>query len=258
MKTVILCGGKGLRLLGQTEFIPKPLAEIGGMPILWHIMKIYSHFGHMDFILCLGYKGKMIKEYFLNFEYLCNNFTMNLENGKRRIEHLCKEKLENWNITFIDTGLDTNTGGRLKRIEKYIEGDNFFVTYGDGVASIDINKLLDFHTKKGRIATLTGIHPMSQFGVLEAENGMVKTFKEKPRLDGTINGGFFVFKREIFDYLSGDSAILEEEPLRQLTKKGQLAVYEHTDFWKSMETFKDVEFLNKIWNSGRVPWRLWK
>lgn len=258
MKTVILCGGRGLRLIGRTDFIPKPLAEVGNMPILWHIMKIYFHFGYNDFILCLGYNGKMIKEYFLNFEYLCNDLKLELRDGRRGVKYLHEKELDNWNITFVDTGLETNTGGRIKRIEKLIEDDNFFVTYGDGVANIDLDRLLKFHLEKGSIATLTGIHPMSQFGIIETRDGMVRTFKEKPRLEGMINGGFFVFRRDIFKYLEGDSSVLEEEPLRRLTREGQLSVYEHNDFWKCMDTFKDVEFLNKIWESGKVPWRVWR
>lgn len=258
MKTVILCGGRGLRLLGKAEFIPKPLAEIGGMPILWHIMKIYSHFGYNDFIFCLGYNGKMIKEYFLNFEYLCNDLTLELKDGRKVVKYLYGKGLDNLNITFMDTGPETNTGGRIKRIEKLIKDDNFFVTYGDGVANIDLNKLLRFHMEKGRIATLTGIHPMSQFGIIEMKDGLVKTFKEKPRLEGIINGGFFVFKREIFKYLEGDSTVLEDEPLMRLIREGQLSVYEHNDFWRCMDTFKDVEFLNKMWESGNVPWKVWR
>lgn len=230
MKVVLLCGGMGTRLREQTEFMPKPLVEIGGMPILQHIMKIYSHYGHNEFVLCLGYKGDMIKEYFKNSD---------------------------WNITFADTGLETNTGGRIKKIEKYVDGDTFMCTYGDGVSNIDLNKLLEQHEKMAKIATLTAIHPMSRFGIIETEDGLVKSFKEKPRLDGIINGGFFVFNKDVFDYLD-DNSVLEQEPLKNLSKDNQLAVYEHQDFWECMDTFKDAKELNQMWDSGNVPWRIWE
>ncbi len=257
MKVVILCGGKGTRMRDMTEFIPKPLVPIGGKPVIWHIMKIYSAFGFKEFILCLGYKGSMIKEYFRHSIWMNNDFTIDLASP----EHVLTTHgtdFDDWKITFVDTGLDTMTGGRIRRIEPFIDGDEFMVTYGDGLADVNISRLLEVHRRMGRTATLTAVHPMSQFGVIEHSDGLVKTFKEKPRLDGIINGGFFVFSRKIFSYLEGDSTILEEEPLKQLTREGQLAMYEHPDFWKCMDTPKDAEELNKLWDSGSASWKVWK
>src|SRR5208337_1556968 len=199
MKTVILCGGKGTRMREETEFKPKPLVEIGGMPILWHIMKIYSYYGFNDFVLCLGYKGNMIKDYFLNFEWLSHDFTLSLGDGARKTL-IHTNSLENWNITFANTGEETDTGGRVKRIEKYIDGDTFFLTYGDAVANVDIRKLHEYHQAKGKMATVTAAHPSSRFGVLEVDgSGIARTFHEKPAVNGVINGGYFVLERGIFD-----------------------------------------------------------
>jgi len=254
MKVVILCGGRGTRLLEETEFKPKPLVKIGNMPILWHIMKGYSHFGFYDFILCLGYKGEMIKEFFVNFSWMTNDFTLELIKGEK-IFH-SSSPIENWKITFVDTGLETPTGGRIKAIEGYIDDETFMATYGDGVSNVDIKMLLEFHKEKGKIATLTAVHPPSQFGVIEEKNGIASSFKEKPILEGLINGGFFVFNRKIFDYLSFDS-VLEEEPLRQLTRDGQLSVYLHSGFWMCMDTFKQAQILNNMWNKGERLWKVW-
>lgn len=260
MKVVILCGGKGTRLHEETEFKPKPLVRIGGMPILWHIMKMYSAFGHKDFILCLGYKGEMIKDYFLSFEEMANDFTLNLRSKESRIAYHENENLDDWKISFIDTGLETQTGGRIKRIEKFIDdGEDFFLTYGDGVSNVDINQLYQFHQSKNRILTLTGVHPMSPFGVIEFKDGVALSFKEKPKLEGVISGGFFVCNKKIFNYLtSEESCIFEEQPMRSLADNGQLAVYEHNDFWYSMDTQKHVNELNKMWESGDSPWKVWK
>jgi glucose-1-phosphate cytidylyltransferase len=257
MPVVILCGGMGTRMKEETEFRPKPLVEIGGMPIIWHIMKIYSHYGFNDFILPLGYKGNMIKEYFVNYEWMSNNFTLNLLSRDRNFHY--KRKLEDWHITFVDTGLETNTGGRVKRIEHFIRGDEFMLTYGDGVADINIEQLLKFHRTKNVFATLTGVHPMSSYGVLDVEkNGLIKGFKEKPRLDGIINAGFFVFNRKVFEYLDKD-CILETEPMERLASDRQLAVYHHNGFWKSMDTHKDQQLLNKLWNEKNSPqWKIWE
>jgi glucose-1-phosphate cytidylyltransferase len=256
MQVVILCGGRGTRMREETEVRPKPLVTVGGMPVLWHIMKIYSHYGYKDFVLCLGYKGEMIKEFFLNFEELAHNFTLNLRSQDRRVAHHdCV--LEDWNITFADTGLDTHTGGRVKLVERFIEGDTFFLTYGDGLSNVDINALLEYHRRMGKIGTLTAIHPTSPFGVIETQMGLARSFKEKPRLEGLVNGGFFVFHRRFLSYLRDDS-ILEEEPLKRLTAEHELAVYEHSDFWQCVDTFKDVERLNKMWDDGQRPWVLWK
>jgi len=257
MKVVILCGGMGTRMREETEFKPKPLVPIGKMPVLWHIMKIYSHYGFKDFVLCLGYKGEMIREYFLNFEEMTNDFTLNLRSKKEKVTHHHKAHLEDWNLTFVDTGPETNTGGRVKRIEHLIEGEEFFLTYGDGLSNVNIKKLLDYHYSKKKIGTLTAIHPASPFGIIEVSNGIAKSFKEKPRLEGLINGGFFVFNKRIFDYLE-ENSVLEEEPLRKLTDEKKLAVYEHNDFWQCMDTFKDVERLNKMWRDGDTPWKAWE
>jgi glucose-1-phosphate cytidylyltransferase len=257
MRVVILCGGMGTRMKGETEFRPKPLVEIGGRPILWHIMKIYSHFGFNDFVLALGYKGNMIKDYFVNYEWMCNNFTLNLRSRDRNFHYECKP--EDWNITFVDTGLETNTGGRIKKLEKYIQEEEFMLTYGDGVADINIKELLSFHKSRNLIATLTGVHPLSSYGVLEVEDGAtVRGFREKPRLDGWINAGFFVFKKRILDYLD-DNVILEKEPMERLAADRQLAIFFHHGFWKSMDTHKDQKLLNKMWDENNSPpWKIWK
>ena len=255
-KVVILCGGKGTRLREHTEFIPKALVKVGDMPVIWHVMKTYSHYGYKDFVLCLGYKGDMIKEYFLNLEFMENDFTLSLKSkAEKIIAH--EPKLEEWNITFADTGLETPTGGRAKKIEKYIKDETFFLTYCDGLSNVDINKLYKFHKQKGKIATLTAVHPTSRFGIIGINNGIAISFKEKPYMEGVINGGFFVFNRKVFDYLDNNS-VLEEEPLRKLTKEGQLAVYEHKNFWGCMDTFKDVEMFNSMWDKNNRPWVIWK
>lgn len=252
---VLLCGGSGTRLREETEFKPKPLVTIGDMPILWHIMKIYGHYAYRDFVLCLGYKGHLIKEYFLNFPWMANDFTLNLKDHRQHTHET--HPPEDWQITFASTGLATPTGGRLAKIRKYIKSDEFCVTYGDGLANVDLERLVAFHRERKKIATLTAVHPASPFGIIESRNGTARSFKEKPRLEGLINGGFFVFNRKIFDYLSEDS-VLEEEPLRKLAADGELSVYEHQDFWMCMDTFKDVERLNQMWANGNRPWVVWK
>ncbi|MFH1786620.1 MAG: glucose-1-phosphate cytidylyltransferase [archaeon] len=254
LQAVILCGGKGTRLREETEYKPKPMVPIGGMPILWHIMKTYSNYGVRRFVLCLGYKGEMIKEYFMNFGWMSNDFSLKTQS---KMEYVTHKDLEDWEIVFADTGIETPTGGRIKKIEKHIDGDNFFATYGDGVSNINITTLRDHHVKMGKIGTLTAVHPTSQFGVVELENGLVKSFKQKPRLEGIINGGFFAFKTDFFDYVKEES-VLEEDPLLSLVKKRQLAAYHHTDFWHCMDTFKDVTALNQMWDSGNRPWVVWK
>ncbi|HEU0050815.1 MAG TPA: glucose-1-phosphate cytidylyltransferase [Patescibacteria group bacterium] len=258
MKAVILCGGKGTRLREETEYRPKPLVTIGGMPILWHIMKIYSHFGVKDFVLCLGYKGNMIKEFFLNFEHLTRNFTLDLRSKEARIVQHDENGLEDWRITFVDTGEESNTGSRVSRIEPFVRGETFFLTYGDGLADIDLDALLAFHRIKGKTVTLTGVHPESAYGILEHGEGLVKTFREKPRMDTTINGGFLVCEPAFFSYLSTDPAcVLEQEPLMRLSKEGNLAVYEHPGFWYCMDTYKHYEDLNRRWQTGQTPWKVW-
>jgi len=253
LKVVILAGGKGTRLREETAFMPKPLIEIGGKPILWHIMKIYSHFGYNDFIICLGYKGNKIKEYFLNYSKFISDFTLNLKSGNIKFHN---KDIEDWNITFVNTGDETNTGGRIKLIEPYISENTFMATYGDGVANINITKLIDCHLKSNKIATLTGLHPLSKYGLLEIdEQGTVTYFKEKPPLKEWVSGGFFVFNKKIFDYLDYNS-VLEKEPFEKLVKDKELNVYRHDGFWGSMDTYKDVEYLNYLWEKEK-KWKVW-
>lgn len=236
MKVVILCGGKGARLREQTESIPKPLIEIGDRPILWHIMKIYAVCGFNDFILCLGYKAQAIREYFK--EYL---------NHDR----------ESWKITFVDTGEETNTGGRIKRIEPYIKEDSFMVTYGDGLIDLDIRRLAEFHRSHGKIGTITAANPPLPFGLLDVDaDDRVSRFMEKPFLDRWINGGFFVFRREFFGYMDEDNA-LEHAPLERLAGEGELMAFRHKGYWKCMDTYKDTVSLNELWASGKAPWKIW-
>jgi glucose-1-phosphate cytidylyltransferase len=257
MKVVILCGGKGTRLKEQTESIPKPLIEIGGRPILWHIMKIYSVHGFNDFILCLGYRGQAIKEYFMDYlSWRHHDFSLDMSGGEPAV-HLLNHDRERWRIAFADTGEETSTGGRIKRIAPLISDDSFMATYGDGVADLDIGKLAEFHRAHGRIGTLTVVKPQLQFGVLEVGGeGRVTSFREKPQLDHWINGGFFVFRREFFDYL-GEDDVLERAPLERLTKDGQLMAYRHETYWECMDTYKDTILLNELWASGNAPWKAW-
>lgn len=255
MKVVILCGGMGTRLKEETEFKPKPLVEIGGKPILWHIMKIYSYYGFNDFILCLGYKGHMIKEYFLNYECMNNNFTINLKSKRQMIHH--DTHSDDWNITLVNTGNDTNTGGRIKAIEKFIKEDAFMITYGDGVANINIKDLIEFHKNHGKMATLTGLHPISKYGVFQRNGHLVSKFKEKPKMDDLVSGGFFVFNKEFFNYIEPDS-VLEKEPMEALTQQGELAVFVHDGFWQCMDTHKDALSLNQMWAEKNAPWKIWR
>jgi len=260
MKTVILCGGKGRRLDQETEYKPKPLVEVGGRPILWHIMKIYSHQGFRDFILCLGYKGNMIKEYFLNLEEMSNDFLLDLRNKDKLTlsDNSDNTRLEA-RIYFIDTGLESMTGARVARIKKYIgEDEDFFLTYGDGLADIDLKKLYQYHKEMGKMATITSVNPVYWFGLVELENGIVTRFDEKPDMKDLVNGGFMVFNKKFFDYLSEEQGcVLEQEPLRRLAQEGQLAAYQHKSFWKSMDTQKDVDELKRIYEQG-APWEIWK
>lgn len=259
MKVVILCGGQGTRLREETEYRPKPLVMVGDRPMLWHIMKLYSHFGYNDFVLCLGYKGEMIKQYFLNVDELTHDFTLSLGNGKKEIHHH-HNKTPNWTITFADTGLLCETGSRIKRIQPYIGSDEeFFLTYGDAVADIDIGALYRYHREKGKTVTVTGVQPPSPFGVMATTDGMVKAFTEKPQSEDWTNGGFFVCGKNIFQYLSPDgNTIFEQEPLKQLANIGELAVYHHTKFWHCVDTFKHLEGLNAYYNKGNRPWMLWE
>lgn len=259
MKTVILCGGRGTRLGEHGASIPKALIEIGGRPVLWHLLKIYSHHGLKDFIFCLGYLGDSIKRYFLEHHWLYSDFT--LEMGRTGEYRLDKHDVrgEEWSITFAETGLDTNTGGRVKRIEKYLGDDeSFCVTYGDGLADVDLTALLEFHRRHGRMATLTAVHPRSNFGLLKMDaDGAVTDFEEKPVMHELINGGFFVFNRRIFNYLD-DNCVLEREPLQRLAAERQLIAYPHSGFWKCMDTYKDNMEFNQLWESGRADWMVWE
>jgi glucose-1-phosphate cytidylyltransferase len=259
MKIVILCGGLGTRLREETEFRPKPMIEIGGKPILWHIMKIYAHHGFKDFVLCLGYKREMIKGYFYNYEILNNDFTVELGNH-RSIEIHSDHGEKGWRITLADTGDKALKGARLKRIEKYIDDDQFMVTYGDGVADIDIKDLLKFHQSHGKLATLTGVRSLSRFGELAVKGKQVIQFTEKPQsAGGLINGGFFVFNRKIFDYLEDkDDCDLEYGALEEIALKGQLMVYKHDKFWYCMDTIRDMDYLNKLCMQGKAPWKVWE
>jgi glucose-1-phosphate cytidylyltransferase len=268
---VILCGGMGTRLAEETETKPKPLVEIGGRPILWHLMKHYSHHGFNDFILCLGYKGHLIRDYFLNYDYNARDIRVKLGNGGREVETLGRRGgTESWNVTLADTGNAALTGARVKRIEKYIEGKRFMLTYGDGLSTVDIRRLSEFHDSHGRIGTVTGVRPPSRFGELivgtGADRDRVLEFAEKPAtgrhkgsVSGYINGGFFVFGREFFRYLdAADECVLEREPLERLSADGELMVHAHSGFWQCMDTMRDVLLLRQLWDSGKPPWKGWK
>ena len=253
VKVVILCGGKGTRLREETIFKPKSLVEIGGKPILWHIMKIYSHYGFNNFVICLGYKGDMIREYFQNYSLYNNDTTIKIKKREIKFENNISE---DWSVTLAETGEETNTGGRIKRIERFIDTDFFLATYGDGVADISIPNLIKFHLKNKKIATLTGLHPTSKYGILKIDSqGIVTYFKEKPILKEWVSGGFFVFNKKIFNYLD-ENCILEREPFEKLVKDKELHVYKHEGFWGSMDTYKDVEYLNEIWAKEK-KWKLW-
>ncbi len=262
MKTVILCGGRGTRLGEHGAQVPKALIEIGGRPLLWHLLKLYAAHGLNDFVLCLGYLGDSIKRYFVERHWLDHDFTLELgATGEAQLvknERGHERSQDDWRIAFVDTGQDTNTGGRIKRIQNYIGDDETFcVTYGDGLASVDLPALLAFHRAHGKLATLTAVHPRSSFGILKlGEQNAVTEFEEKPVLREWINGGFFVFKRGIFDYLDDDS-VLEREPLERLARAGELIAYPHTGFWKCLDTYKDNVEFNQLWDEGQAEWKVW-
>jgi glucose-1-phosphate cytidylyltransferase len=258
MKVVILCGGYGTRMREETEFRPKPLVQVGGRPILWHILKLYAHYGFRDFVLCLGYRGDMIKEYFLNYEAMNNDFTICL-GRESSIEYTGGHEEQNFRITLADTGLETMTGGRLKRAQKYVPEDCFMLTYGDGVSDIDIPRLLEFHKSHGRLATVTTFRPVSRFGILDIDaSQLVHNFIEKPKSDAWASAGFFVFERKVFDYLDGDQCVLEKEPLERLAAERQLVAYNHDGFFQAMDTYRENQLLNDLWNSGDPPWKVWE
>ncbi len=257
MKAVILAGGLGTRLSEETDIKPKPMVEIGGKPILWHIMKIYSSYGIKDFIICTGYKSYLIKEYFYHYFIHQTDLTVDLENNSITYH---QSNAEPWKVTVVDTGVNTMTGGRIKRIQKYIENSRFLLTYGDGVSNIDLNELISYHESKKSFVTLTAVQPSGKFGALDLDSsGFVKSFQEKPKGDGSwVNGGFFVLEPEIFDYINkGDSTVWEAEPLTKLSSEGRLSAYKHHGFWKPMDTLKDKMDLESLWNSGSAPWKVW-
>jgi glucose-1-phosphate cytidylyltransferase len=255
-KVVILAGGLGTRLAEETEIRPKPMIEIGGHPIIWHIMKIYSAFGLNDFIICLGYKGYMIKEFFSNYNLHMSDITIDLATNSTVVHH---RRAEPWKITLVDTGEATMTGGRVRRIREYVGQKPFCLTYGDGVARIDIAALLKFHESAGRPATITAVQPPGRFGALDIDGkSRVLSFKEKPDGDGQwINGGFMVMTPEVFDYIEGDATVFEQEPLNRLSSTGKLSAFRHTGFWHAMDTMRDRRQLEELWASGRAPWRIW-
>lgn len=257
MKVVILCGGLGTRLKEETDFRPKPMVPIGNRPILWHIMKIYAHYGFKDFVLALGYKGEVIKEYFQNYEILNSDATLELGRPENKVIYGQHDEL-GWKVTLVDTGQKNLKGSRLKQLEKYITGDDFMLTYGDGVGDIDIPALLDFHRSHGKTVTITGVTPPSQFGKLAVSGDDVFSFAEKPEDDSIVNGGFFVFNKNIFQYLSdGDDCDLEYGTLETLAASRELKLYRHNGYWSNMDTFRDMEHLNKIWDNGEAKWKLW-
>ena len=256
MKVVILAGGTGTRISEETIVKPKPMVEIGGKPILWHIMKTYSHYGFNDFIICLGYKGYLIKEYFINYFYHQSDLTIDMKNNSIDVHSNYSEP---WKVTLIDTGAETMTGGRIKRIKDYTENETFMLTYGDGLSNIDYNKLLENHKKAKKFATLSAIQPIGRFGALELDdNNFVKSFREKPKGDGAwINGGFFVLEQEIFNFIENDSTVWEKTPIEKLAEINQLNSYKHDGFWKPMDTLRDKNELDSIWASGNADWKIW-
>jgi glucose-1-phosphate cytidylyltransferase len=257
MKVVILAGGLGTRLSEETEIRPKPMVEIGGKPILWHIMKLFSHYGFNDFIVCLGYKGYVIKEYFANYFLHQSDVTIDLQKNSIEIH---ESKAEPWKITLVDTGSSTMTGGRIKRVQKYIGNATFMLTYGDGVGDINIKGLLTFHQGNNRYATVTSVQPSGRFGSLIMDDRKsVLSFQEKPKGDGAwINGGFFVLEPQVFDYIASDETIWEKEPMERLASDRQLMAYTHNGFWQPMDTLRDKNHLEELWKSGKAPWKLWK
>ena len=262
MKTVILCGGMATRIRELSDSIPKPMVPVGDRPILWHIMKIYDHWDYKQFILCLGYRSEAIKKYFLNYHASVCDITVNTAEHNQ-VQFHDSEDLEQWQVTLADTGLHTMTGGRVARIARYLEGDeDFMLTYGDGVADINIKELLEFHSQHGKLVTVTGVHPAGRFGELGLDNQQrVKAFAEKPQVSaGRINGGFFVMKREFIDrYLSTDrNLVLEREPLQRCAEDGEMMSYTHDGYWQPMDTFREYKLLNQQWESGDAPWKLWK
>lgn len=257
MKAVILAGGLGTRLSEETGLKPKPMVEIGGKPILWHIMKIYSSHGINEFVICCGYKGYLIKEYFANYFLHMSDVTFDMQSNEMRVHH---KRAEPWKVTLVDTGEHSMTGGRLKRVAEYVKSDeSFCLTYGDGVGDVDISSSLKFHRSHGKIATLTAAFPPGRFGALDMEDGVIRSFKEKPKGDGAmINGGFFVLSPKVLDYIDGDDTIWEQYPLKTLAEERQLMAFQHNGFWQPMDTLRDMVHLEELWTSGSAPWKVWK
>lgn len=256
MKIVILAGGLGTRLAEETEVKPKPMVEVGGRPILWHILKHYSHYGHGEFVIALGYKGEMIKRYFLDYAGLDGSLTVSVKTGRvdRHEDHP-----EDWTLHLIETGLETATGGRLKRLQRLLRGETFMGTYGDGVSNVALDRLLAFHRAHGRLATVTAVRPPARFGNMEFSEDRVTRFTEKPQVgEGWINGGFFVFEPGVLEYIPGDATALEHEPLEQLAADGELMAYQHDAFWQCMDTLRDRRLLDSLWASGQAPWKVWE
>jgi glucose-1-phosphate cytidylyltransferase len=260
MRVVLLAGGVGSRLAEETEVKPKPMVEIGGWPILWHIMKTYAHFRFKDFVIALGYKGDTIKRYFVDYALLNSNFTVQIGSGDVFRQELCRE---DWTVHLVDTGLSTNTGGRLKRLSPWLGRETFMMTYGDGVADVNIEELVAFHRRHGRLATVTAVHPPARFGELvlsdDPSDPRVLDFAEKPQVrTGWINGGFFVLEPKVLDYIDGDATSWQMEPMERLAREGQLMAYRHEGFWQCMDTLRDVHLLENLWARGQAPWMLWK
>jgi len=255
MKVAILAGGLGTRLSEETTVKPKPMVEIGGKPILWHIMNIYAAYGFKEFVIALGYRGELIKDYFINYHHRSRNLTVQLRNGGISVH---EGDSEDWIVHLLDTGADTNTGGRVKRLAEFIGNEPFMLTYGDGVSNINIPKLIEFHQTQKKLATLTAVRPPARFGQMILDNGKVTEFKEKPQIgEGWINGGFFVLQPEVVNYIEGDQTAWEFESLEKIAADGQLAAYKHEGFWQSMDTLRDVNVLEKFWREGNAPWKLW-
>lgn len=256
MKAVILAGGLGTRISEETHLKPKPMVEIGGKPILWHIMKIYSHYGINEFIICLGYKGYMIKEYFANYFLHMSDVTFDMSNNSMEVH---QQHTEPWKVTLIDTGSESMTGGRLKRVASFLNKEPFCFTYGDGVSDVNLHKLIAHHNQQRTLATMTAIQPPGRYGSLVINDGYIKRFQEKPKGDGAwINGGFFILEPEVIEYIQSDNTIWEREPLERLAREGQLCAYRHDGFWQAMDTLRDKVKLEELWQSGAAPWKVWK
>jgi glucose-1-phosphate cytidylyltransferase len=256
MKVIILAGGFGTRLAEFTDMIPKPMVPVGGHPILWHLMQYYAKYNHKDFHLALGYKAQIVKEFFLNYYTVNSDFTVDLANGK--VTQHASQPVD-WRVTLVDTGLNSMTGGRVKRMREYIGNETFMLTYGDGLSNVDIDALLRFHRSHGKMLTVTAVHPGARFGELDVNSDMVRSFKEKPQMgQGWINGGFFVMEPAFFDLIDGDDSILEREPLERVAAKGELMAFKHEGFWHCMDTVRDRTALEELWNEGKAPWKVWK